>query len=1016
MISKLSSKNSSFCHDSPGRAAAMKLFRLAICFVVCAGLPGMAWAVDPDRAISQYVRDEWGTEQGFPKGPVYAITQTSDGYLWIGTDEGLVRFDGWNFRLVKDDSGAFTITSVLGLAPDRNGCLWMRLQDMTVLRYCKGRFDRPISAGANMNIAAMSVTRNGEVLLSKAEQGAFVFRDGGFRLLASATELPRSPVTSIAETPGGAIFMGTRDAGLFRIDGGKAVSIRKGLPDLKVNFLLPGGANDLWVGTDNGMARWNGSEFETTGIAPAGGRFQALVMLRDHDGNIWVGTDSRGLLRLNARGVASFTGESSFPQAITALFEGREGCIWIGHADGIERLRDSAFVTYSNAEGLPTDGNNPVYVDSTNRLWFPPVNGGLWWSKDSQHGHITADGLNDDIVYALDGAPDELWAGRQRGGLTRLTFNGAAFNGAGIAARTWTHADGLAQDSVASVYRSRDGTVWAGTLSAGASRLRDGRFTNFTEVNGLASNTVSAITRTADGTMWFATPGGLSKLSADRWTTFRTSAGLPSENVNCLLEDSAHVLWAGTAAGIAFRTGETFQVPRTAPAVLREPVVGMAGDRYGSLWIATSNHVLRVNRDKLLQGTLDDGDIREFGLADGLRGIEGVERNRSVIADSAGRIWFSLNHGISVVDPARLTRTSAPAIVHIEGISADGNTIAVGGPVRIPGGRKRITFTFSGLILSVPGRVRYKYQLEGYDPTWSDPSPLRDAAYTNLSPHRYRFRVMATNADGIWSPDAASIEFEVLPLFWQTWWFGLGVLAAVAGCIVALYRLRLQQATNRMNLRFQERLAERTRIAQELHDTLLQGFLSASMQVHVASDRLPDDSAAKPTLNRALELMRQVIDEGRNAVRGLRSTASASFDLEQSFARIQQEIAGAEHVEFRVVVDGERRPLHPVLRDEVYRIGREAALNAFRHAQARKIEMELRYSPRNLTVTVRDDGRGIDPNVLQTGRDGHFGLVGMRERADRIGAQFHVMSSASAGTEIELSIPGKIVFQNGKVK
>lgn len=391
-----------------------------------------------------------------------------------------------------------------------------------------------------------------------------------------------------------------------------------------------------------------------------------------------------------------------------------------------------------------------------------------------------------------------------------------------------------------------------------------------------------------------------------------------------------------------------------------------------------------------------------------------------MISDPAGRIWFSLNHGISVVDPARLTRTSAPAIAHIEGISADGNTIAMRAPVRIPGGQKRITFAFSGLILSVPGIVRYKYRLEGYDTAWSDPSPDREAAYTNLSPRRYRFHVMATNADGIRSPDEASVELEVLPLFWQTWWFGLGVLAAAAACIVALYRLRLRQATNRMNLRFQERLAERTRIAQELHDTLLQGFLSASMQVHVATDRLPDDSAAKPTLKRALELMRQVIDEGRNAVRGLRSTGSASLDLEQSFARIQQEIAGSdtgsEGIEFRVVVDGERRPLHPVLRDEVYRIGREAAINAFRHAHARKIEMELRYSPRNLTVMVRDDGRGIDPNVLKTGRDGHFGLVGMRERADRIGAQFRVMSSASAGTEIELSIPGRIVFQNGKVK
>lgn len=1009
---KLSSKNSNFF---PDRSRRVRLIRLMAACLLCALLVRVAWAVDPDRAVSQYVHDEWGPEQGFPKGPVYAITQTPDGYVWIGTDEGLVRFDGWSFRLIKDDSGAFTITGVLGLQPDRNGCLWLRLEDLTILRYCNGRFDRPLLAGSNINIAAMNLARTGELLIAKAEKGAFVFRKNGFQMVASAADLPRSPVTSVAQTPSGAIFVGTRDAGLFRIDGGKVVSIRNGLPDLKVNFLLPDGEHDLWVGTDNGIARWNGTQFVTAGIPPPGGRTQALVILKDHDGNVWVGTDSRGLLRLNAHGVASFISESSSPQAITALFEGREGCIWIGHADGMERLRDSAFVTYSNAEGLPTDGSNPVFVDSTNRLWFPPLTGSLWWSKDSQHGRVTADGLNDDIVYALDGAPGELWVARQRGGLTRLALNGVS-----ITPTTWTHANGLAQDRVSSVYRARNGTVWAGTLSAGVSRLRDGRFTNFTEADGLASNTVSAILESSDGTMWFATPGGLSKWSGGKWSSFRSNAGLPSEDVNCLLEDSAGVLWTGTAAGIAFRTGETFQVPRGTPAVLREPIMGVAEDRYGSLWIATSGHVVRVNRDRLFQGTLQDGDIREFGLADGLRGTQGVERNRSVVADSAGRIWFSLNRGISMIDPARLTRGSPPALPHIEGISADGIAASLHAPVRISGGRKRITFAFSGLILSVPSRVRYKYWLEGYDTTWSDPSPLREAPYTNLSPRHYRFHLMATNVDGIWSPNEASIEFEILPLFWETWWFGLGVLAAIGACIVALYRFRLRQATNRMNLRFQERLAERTRIAQELHDTLLQGFLSASMQVHVATDRLPDDSAVKPTLKRALDLMRQVIEEGRNAVRGLRTARSASLDLEQSFARIQQEIAASdpdsERVEFRVVVDGQRRPLHPMLRDEVYRIGREAVINAFRHARARKIEMELRYSARNLTLMVRDDGRGIDPNVLKTGRDGHFGLTGMRERADRIGAHFHVMSSAAAGTEIELSIPGNIVFQNGKVK
>jgi ligand-binding sensor domain-containing protein/signal transduction histidine kinase len=989
--------------------------RLGIALAACVSLLSTAaYAVDPDRAMSQYVHDRWGTEKGFPKGPVYAITQTPDGYLWIGAEAGLVRFDGWNFRLVKDDSGAFTITSVLGLAPDEEGCLWVRLQDLSMLRYCHEKFERPVlNAALYSRIEAMSQVNRGKLVVWKAEDGAYEFHGGAFQKLAAAADLPPSPVMAVAQSPQGDVWLGTRDAGLFHYAGGKTVSIRNGLPDLKVNCLLPDAEGGLWVGTDNGIVRWNGRELTAGAANPEQLRhFQALVMVLDRDGNIWAGTDSRGLLRLNSHGADLLTvGDSASPQAVTALFEDREGDLWVGHADGIERLRDSAFVTYSSAEGLPTDGSNPVYVDSQNRMWFSPMTGGLWWVKGEQHGAVGNDGIDRDVVYSIDGGPGGVWVGRQRGGLTQLRFDGDA-----ITAKTYTEADGLAQNSVYSVYPARDGTAWAGTLSAGVSMMRNGRFTNFSIANGLVSNTIASILEGSDGTMWFATPSGISSESREHWTSYGTGSGLPSENVNCLFEDSRGVLWAGTASGIAFLKGGAFHVPPHEPDVLRTQILGLAEDRYGSLWIATSSQVLRVNSQKLVEGHLDEGDLREYGLADGLRGMGGVKRHRSVVSDSAGRIWFSLNRGISVVDPARLTRNSAPVIIHIQTLSADGNPIPLGSSAHIRGGGRRITLGFSGLSLSDPERVRYRYRLEGYDRTWSEPTASREAGYTNLPPSVYRFQVMATNPDGVWNVQRASLIFEVDPLLWQTWWFQLAVMIACIAGIFAVYAFRLNQITRRINVRFQERLAERTRIAQELHDTLLQGFLSASMQVHVAADRLPEDSSAKPVLNRALELMRQVIDEGRNAVRGLRSTHTASLDLDHAFSRIQQELAAdesaSEQVDFRVIVEGERRLLHPVLRDEVYRIGREALLNAFRHAHARRIELELNYSSSRLSVVVRDNGCGIDPNVLETGRDGHWGLSGMRERADRIGARLHVMSSVSAGTEVELFIPGNVAYRD----
>jgi ligand-binding sensor domain-containing protein/signal transduction histidine kinase len=988
--------------------------RVCVLVACLVGFASASYAIDPNRAMSQYVHERWGTEQGFPRGPVYAIDQSNDGYLWIGTRAGLVRFDGLNFRLVKDGSGLLNNRSVLGLTSDGQGNLWIRLEGATLLRYRDGVFDNPIPQlpALDSRVTATSLTSQGDFLISLMERGTGIYRQNKFSMLVDATALPRSPVLTVAEASEGSIWLGTRGAGLFRLHEGRTESIAEGLPDPKVNCLLADTAGNLWVGTDSGIVRWNGSRLTSEGIPAWFHDLQVLAILKDRDGNIWVGTDSGGLLRLNGGMASSLdNGEGRSHEAVTALFEDREGSLWVGSDSGLERLRDSAFVTYSLPEGLPSDGSNPVFVDSDNRMWFPPVQGGLWWVKDKQHGHISTAGLDHDVVYSIASRNGEMWVGRQHGGLTVLRPSGNSFS-----AWSYTHADGLAQDSVYSVYPARDGTVWAGTLSAGVSALHHDRFTSYTTTDGLASNTVAAILETSGGTMWFATPSGLSALSGGRWKTYRSRDGLPSDNVNCLLEDSAGVLWAGTASGLSFRGSSGFQVPREIPASLREQVLGLAEDKFGWLWVATSNHVLRVNRDRLVKGFLAEGDVREYGLADGLRGLEGVKRNRSVIADPEGRIWFSLNRGISVVDPARLTRNAAPAIARVQTISADGDVIRPGEGVHVPGGHRRITFTFAGLSLSVPERVRFRYFLEGFDHGWSDPVTSREAVYTNLTPGPYRFRVVASNPDGVWSGREAAVAFQVDPLFWQSWWFRAGCVVLCMAAISALYRFRLHQITRQLNLRAEERLAERTRIAQELHDTLLQGFLSSSMQVHVAADRLPEDSPVKPILTRALQLMGQVIDEGRNAVRGLRASQSASLDLEHAFSLIQQEVvppgAAGPQPEFRVIVDGERRPLHPLLRDEVYRIGREALLNTFRHARARKIEIELKYSPRNLRVLVRDDGCGIDPEILQSGRDGHFGLSGMRERADRIGARLHLWSSPTAGTEIELSIPGHIVFQD----
>jgi ligand-binding sensor domain-containing protein/signal transduction histidine kinase len=1005
----LSLRSSNTFRDERKRWARVFGPLLAGLFVAC--LAPSAFAVAPDRATTQYIRERWGPERGFPSGPVYAICQTTDGYLWIGTESGLVRFDGIDFLLLKTQTpSSAPLGPVIGLAADDEGNLWVRLWGPNMVRYRDGLFARVTSdlGWPNGAVSAMARTRSGALVLSAMGGGAMTYHRGRVETVAAAGVLPRSPVISIGESSEGDLWMGTRDAGLFRLSGREDVAPVRGSDDLKINCLLPGDAGALWLGTDTGVVRWDGTGLTRAGLPRALSHVQALAMSRDRDGNVWIGTAAQGLFRLNERGVAAL--DENGPgghKAVMAVFEDREGNIWAGSESGIERLRDSAFVTYATAEGLPSESNGPVYVDAEGRAWFAPVDGGLSWLKDQRVGRVTAAGLAGDVVYSIEGRGGDLWIGRRHGGLTHLRAEGSSFT-----AVTYAREDGLAQNSVYAVALARDGAVWAGTLSGGVSRLSGGKFTTYTTANGLASNTVSSILETADGTMWFATPNGLSALSNGGWRVYGVEDGLLSENVSCLFEDSAGVLWVGTARGLAYFRAGRFEEPIEAPTSIREQILGIAEDRRGSLWMTTSNHVVRISRDAVLRGRLGEGDVVEYGIADGLRGMEGVKRHRSVVADPVGRIWISLNRGLSVVDPGRLTDGSSPTLVDIQAISADGSPIDTRDPIRIPASRQRITFDYAGLSFATPERVRFRYWLEGFDRQWTAPTASREAVYTNLGPGSYRFHVIASDSHGLWNGAESILEVTIEPAIWQTPWFRLACALAGVAMLFAVYRVRIDYVARGLNRRFEERLAERTRVAQELHDTLLQGFISASMQLQVAADLVAADSSAKPLIARIVELMRHVIDEGRNTLGGLRASSVVdTLELGQAFARIQHEMAVGEDVPVRVFVDGHPRPLHPVVRDEVYRIGREALVNACRHSRAKGIEVVLEYSARQLRVVIRDDGCGIDPQVLGSGREGHWGLVGMRERAERIRARLSIRSRPTTGTEVELSVPGRTAFQ-----
>jgi signal transduction histidine kinase len=601
-------------------------------------------------------------------------------------------------------------------------------------------------------------------------------------------------------------------------------------------------------------------------------------------------------------------------------------------------------------------------------LSIGPSSGGLLWIRGAERHSTTELGLDRDVIYSISGGPGELWVGRRNGGVTQLREEAGVLH-----PRTYSAADGLAPGAGSAVHRGRDGTVWAGTLSGAVSRIRKDRVTTFTTANGLSADAVTTIEETADGVIWVGTAGGLEAFRGGNWRRYGGDDGLPPGRVNSIALDGGGILWIGSSAGLFYWSGTRLESARDTPDSLQGEIYGLAADDAGNLWAVTDRRVVRISRASLLGPSKTPAVVREFGTADGLPSTRGIRRDHSVAKDPSGRIWFSLRGGLCALNPLR-PAAFAPALVNVESAVVDGRPLGTGPAARYSSSRQRLVFNFIGVSLVIPGRVRYRYLLDGYDRDWSQPTESREAAYTNLPPDRYTFRVMASNSEGLWNGTPANVAFEVEPQLWQTWWFRVMALCLVAAAIFAGFRYRMARTRAAMNLRFEERLAERTRIARELHDTLLQSFQGLMLRLQVVDDLLPPGKA-KEQLEQSLD---RAIAEGRSVVNNLRSSTQITNDLVQAVRSVADELSGEGPPSFRLVVEGAVRDLHPILRDEVFRIASEGLRNAFNHARAHYVEAEIGYGERLLSLRIRDDGNGISEDVLAEGRSGHYGLSGMR--------------------------------------
>jgi signal transduction histidine kinase/ligand-binding sensor domain-containing protein len=985
--------------------------------------------------LSDFHHTEWSG-----LGAVFDIKQSSEGYLWLTTSKGVVRFDGVRFQSVEEVTrGAAPNNEIDSVFLSPSGGLWLSTEGAGLLFWKDGQLTNYPDRRCTPTRKQGKVIEDGDgSLWVQAKAGLFHLRGSTCEQVGADQRYSGGFPAGLFLDSDGTLWVKTQTGPLlFLLRGQSKFQVSKYGAGLSTGYAFLHQAPDgtIWLSDDQGLRRV-ATGVRASALSPPGKGEKRDARFGDFtfgpDGSMWAVT-GQGIRRFDhvdgwlapvareeAAG-ASFTPEEGLSSdAVWTLLIDREGIVWVATNSGLDRLRRAAFSTVK----LPHAQEHEYSVAAGDQGSVWTGNSGLPLTHVAADGTITSiPGTRQTVSVRRDHNGSIWWAGVGEFRLWRSSGERSSS----------LHYPDEELDSVVFVAADRDDDPWITTSSGRAYHLHDGAWSDATPVLGKKPGIIGAMTDDQAGNVWFGFSNKVVRWDGSSYHRFSFPDGKRGVSENTMFVRGDHVWLAGAGGVQLFQQGQSsqrqFTMLRWNNRDLPGRVSGVVETETGDLWVNGFSGISHVTAAELKMWLRDPTyavSAEHLDELDGLPGLSGeILPEPSLVEASDGRLWFATTKGIAWLDPAVLQRkpNRLPPTVAISAVITSGKTYSGSNRLELPAHTENLEIDYTALSLAIPERVLFRYKLDGVDNGWQNAGTRRQAYYTKLRPGPYRFHVIACNNDGVWNEAGAILDLTVSPAWFQASWFRLLCVMCGVCLITSFYRMRVRQVAAGIDARFRERLAERTRIAQELHDTLLQGFLSVSMQVHLAKDCLPANSEAKSMLTHAVELMGQVIEEGRNAVRGLRSSHSASLDLEQAFARIQEEFnlasTNGTEVKFRVIAEGQQRPLHPLLRDEVYRIGREAVINAFRHAHANRIEVTLTYSAKQLRLLVRDDGCGIDPTVLQSGREGHWGVSGMRERAERIGARLQLFSSASAGTEVKLSVPGRVAFQsepNGRLR
>jgi signal transduction histidine kinase/ligand-binding sensor domain-containing protein len=975
----------------------MQRLRASLLAIV-AGSLFPVFALDPGKSLTQYSMAVWTQQQGLPQDSVRAITQTADGHLWLGTDEGLARFDGYEFVTFTKEHSDLPSNSITSLAAGRDGSLWIGTPSGLV-HYANQHFHAYThnDGMAGDSVDSLFEDHTGKIWIV-TEQGLSRFDGTKFVNFLCNQDIPVTKARTVVEDSRQNIYL-TGWSAVAKLEDGKFTTVVPPATldkDFPIDFQVdPKGT--IWVlGTHELVARSpDGAIHRYTGGELLSGFFALSGTLKlDRNGNLWAG-DGGGLARFRTENLEAGGGIERLASLglVRCIFEDREGDLWVGTSGGLVRLHDDLFTTYGKSEGLPGEEPDAIRVDRGGNVWVGFQDRGLVLFSGKQTAAKQPAGMPHGGVFDIRETPkgDLLVAGRD--GLTRLSQNRF---------QTFVPPDPLGRKSVYGAIEDSAGRTWMATPNGlGVLEGSAFRWITFPE-----SGTYSflRVVEARDGSVWAGSWKGLLHVKGSHTRLYRMADGLASDHVRSLYSDKDGTIWIGTFGGglISLRDGKltTYAVR---DGLLSDNVSDIIDDGE-ALWLSTTRGICRISRSQLkdfAEHRIQRLSPVNYGVAEGLREAQGSthltgggDRHRD------GSLWFVTSRGIAVYRPGTRGPIVSPPPVHLVEMVADGRALDWSNIPRIDPGSGRLQIRYSAIHLSAPELIRYSYKLDGLDSDWVVAGSRRNVSYDNLHHGHYRFNIRAELPGA--PPVVNSWEFEMLPRFYETIWFRLicALMLAAAGWMV--YQLRVQQIRSRFALVLQER----ARLAREIHDTLTQAFVGIASQLDVVDMRMRRDiDAAHSSLDLARRMAQHSLTEARRSVMDLRAAALDDHDLAAALKSGSLLWAEGSGVEVDVEIKGESGNLPEDVAHHILRIAQEGVTNVLKHARATRVALKLRIEQGMLNLRVRDNGCGFDSHNVFAAAKGHFGLIGMRERAERLGGELRLESRPGEGTELDVTVP-----------